>query len=97
MRVVVREYIAIEGSDDVDWEWIETRTMRQQDVWKAGDRRRHEAAIEALAAAGLSLDGGSLVAGDAATIEVRDALDDDDTDVLDLPEDLADEADMNGS
>lgn len=93
LRVVVCEYIATAGSNDVDWGWIETRTMREKAVWKDGDRTRHKAAIEALAAAGLDLDGGTLEAGDAGAIEVQDALDDDDTDVADLPEDLVAESD----
>lgn len=56
MKLLVREYL---GSHDdrtaVDWDFIRVRNMQAKAAWDAEDRRRHRAALEALAATGYNI------------------------------------------
>ena len=55
LKLVVGRYIETPGSpDQVDWEFIATRTMRAPATWKAEDKIRHSKAIADLKASGYS-------------------------------------------
>ncbi len=37
-----------DGSGEVDWDWIVSRTMRDKKEWAAEDRERHKRALQAV-------------------------------------------------
>ena len=61
MRILVENYIEDPSRPgEVDWAWIETRTMRERSTWRTKDAERHKAAAEALKQAGYDQDGNPL-------------------------------------
>lgn len=65
LRVLVQSYIAAPAEPlRVDWRWLERRTMREKSTWREEDRARNVLSVQALAAAGLGLDGTRLEPGE---------------------------------
>lgn len=70
LRLLVTAYIEKpDGSGEVDWDWIVSRTMRDKTEWTADDRERHRRALHTVEQAKVALTDVVAIASDASQMD----------------------------
>lgn len=64
-----------DGSGEVDWDWIVSRTMRDKAEWTADDRERHRRALQTLEQGQQALAEVVAIASDASQMDDSDGSD----------------------